>query len=139
MSKSEEHRLKHLEFVQSVINRLSSNSFLLKGWTVVLLSSLFILSGNDADQRFIYIAFIPCLVFWALDGYFLWQERIYRKLYDRIRLKKLEEVDFCMNTKDVMQDVDGWIKAIFSKTIWPFHGTMLLSAVVILFIQMEIV
>ena len=34
---------KHLELIQGVINRLSTNSFLLKGWSVVLVSALFAL------------------------------------------------------------------------------------------------
>ena len=36
-----ENKQKHLELIQGVINRLSSNSFLLKGWSVVLISALF--------------------------------------------------------------------------------------------------
>ncbi len=31
---------KHLEFVQAVINRLAGNSFLLKGWSITLVSGL---------------------------------------------------------------------------------------------------
>lgn len=57
-------KLKHLELIQGVINRLAGNSFYMKGWAVVLLSALLV------------------LVFWGLDAYFLWQERLYRVLYD---------------------------------------------------------
>ena len=48
-------KLKHLEFIQGVINRLSTNSFLLKGWSVVLVSALFALSANDANVTFIIV------------------------------------------------------------------------------------
>ena len=34
-------KLSHLEMIQGIVNRLSQNSFLLKGWTVVLVSGLF--------------------------------------------------------------------------------------------------
>ena len=31
---------------------------------------------------FVFLAYIPATVFWGLDGFFLWQEQLYRKLYD---------------------------------------------------------
>ena len=80
-----ESKTKHLEMIQGVINRLSTNSFLLKGWSVVLVSALFALSAGDSNPAFIFLAYIPALVFWGLDGYFLWEERKFRKLYDRVR------------------------------------------------------
>ncbi|HUV77227.1 MAG TPA: hypothetical protein VMW06_04125, partial [Desulfobacterales bacterium] len=66
-----DRKLKHLEFIQGVINRLSTNSFLLKGWSVVLVSALFALSANKSNVRFIMLAYIPSIIFWGLDGYFL--------------------------------------------------------------------
>ena len=73
-----ENRCKHLELIQGVVNRLSTNSFLLKGWTVVLVSALFALAAKDAKIVFAYLAYFPAFTFWLLDGYFLWQERLYR-------------------------------------------------------------
>ena len=89
---------KHLELIQGVINRLSTNSFLLKGWSVVLVSALFALSVPDSRVTFVYFAYIPAIIFWGLDGFFLWQEKLFRKLYDRVRILSDEEVDFSMNT-----------------------------------------
>ena len=80
-----ESKTKHLELIQGVINRLSTNSFLIKGWSVVLVSALFALSAGNSNPAFIFLAYIPVLVFWGLDGYFLWEERKFRKLYDRVR------------------------------------------------------
>ena len=65
---SDERKLKHLEFIQGVINRLSTNSFLLKGWSVVLVSALFALSAADSQPIFALLACIPAFVFWGLDG-----------------------------------------------------------------------
>ena len=42
---------KHLEFVQSTISRMASNSFLLKGWSVTLAAGLFALSAKDNAQE----------------------------------------------------------------------------------------
>lgn len=51
-----DRKLKHLDFIQGVINRLSTNSFLLKGWSVVLVSALFALSANNSNVKFIFLA-----------------------------------------------------------------------------------
>lgn len=130
-----DRKLKHLEFAQNVINRLSTNSFLLKGWTVVLVGSLFVLSAQDADAGFIYLAFLPAFVFWGLDGYFLWQERVYRELYNRIRMKDADDIDFNMDTREVSSDVSGWLHAVFSKTLVPFHGVMVAAIITVWFLQ----
>jgi hypothetical protein len=66
---------------------------------------LFVLSSTQANQKFMWLAFIPALIFWVLDGYFLWQERLYRKLYDRVRERKPEDIDF------------RWIRVISSVTL----------------------
>ena len=76
----------HLELIQGIINRLSTNSFVLKGWSVVLVSALFALAAPESRPAFVYLAYIPTVVFWGLDGYFLWQERLYRALYDHVRM-----------------------------------------------------
>ncbi len=73
-----EFMLKEVEIIQEIIKRMAFNSFLIKGWSVTLVVAALLLKGN---QYQVLIAFIPLLVFWYLDAYFLWQERMYRKLY----------------------------------------------------------
>lgn len=135
MSVMTESKLKHLEFIQNVINRLSTNSFLLKGWTVVLVAAMFVLSRQTNGEAFIYLAFLPAVIFWGLDAYFLWQERVYRELYNRVRAKEAEEIDFDMDTRDVTNDVSGWLHAVFSKTLVPFHGVMVIAIAVVWYLQ----
>src|SRR5438034_7662532 len=93
-----EAKLKHLDMVQGVINRMAVNSFLLKGWCVTLVSALLALSASDSDKRFALLAYYPSLMFWILDGYHLRQERLFRKLYDNVRLKTDSSIDFSMDT-----------------------------------------
>ena len=71
--------------IQGVITRMASNSFALKGWAVTLVAGIFALSAKGADWRYFLIAFVPVLVFWGLDSYYLRQERLFRALYDRVR------------------------------------------------------
>lgn len=77
-----EKKLKHLEMIQAVINRMANNSFMLKGWTVTLVAGIFALASKDADKMYFLIAYIPLIIFWGLDSYYLLQERLYRSLYD---------------------------------------------------------
>ena len=136
-----ENKHTHLQFIQNVINRLSNNSFLLKGWTVVLVSALFALSSKDAAHSFIYIALLPALVFWALDGFFLSTEWKFRKLYDHIRQLSKENIDFSMNPAAADESLNYNLKsfkmlckAIFSKTLFPFYGIIVFSIVIVMFI-----
>ena len=122
-----DEKLKHLEFVQGVINRLSTNSFLLKGWSVLLVSTLISVGVKTNAVGLVVIAYLPASIFWGLDGFFLWQERMYRNLYNFVRSKDPSTVDFCMDTRKVSQDVDGWIKSTLSKTLLPFHGVLVVS------------
>ncbi|MGC8774299.1 MAG: hypothetical protein ACP5R6_03410 [Chlorobaculum sp.] len=129
-------KLKHLEFIQGVVNRLSTNSFLLKGWSVVLVSALFALSANNSNVKFIMLAYIPAVVFWGLDGYFLSLERIYRQHYERVRTKSPDEIDFSMDTNDIQGGINEWASATLSKTLIPFHGSLIGAIIVVMLIQL---
>jgi hypothetical protein len=128
-----ENKRKHLEFIQGVINRLSTNSFLLKGWSVALVAGLFMLSAKDAHPMYLYLTYIPAFMFWGLDGYCLMQERMYRSLYKHVRTRPDKDVDFCMDTKKVSpESASKWAKAIFSKTLVIFHGALVFAILVVM-------
>jgi len=119
----------HLGMIQGVISRLSQNSFLLKGWSVVLVSGMFALAAKDSQLLFIYLAYFPVFVFWGLDGYFLQQERLFRKLYDHVRVQDETEIDFSMNTQPVTKLVTSWVDVTLSITLIAFHGVLLISVI----------
>ena len=122
----------HLQMIQGVVNRLAHNSFLLKGWSVVLVSALFALAVKDVSSFFVLLAFFPALVFWFLDGYFLWQERMFRALYDHVRDKNEEDIDFSMDVNEVEETREvSYFRAVFSKTLIAFHGAVLGSILVV--------
>lgn len=112
-----------MEFVQGVINRLSQNSFLLKGWSVVLVSALLALAAGNSQLVFVLLAYIPVFVFWGLDGYYLLKERKFRDLYNDVRVLKEDDIDFSMSVEEY--NSRSWLGSIFSKTIAPFHGSLL--------------
>ena len=119
-----ENPVKHLEFIQNVITRMANNSFLLKGWTVTLVAALFLLAAQNANIRFPLLAFFPVIAFWVLDAYYLWQERLFRALYNSIRVKDEMEIHsdeaFYMSTMMYHEDVQSWARTMFSKTLFIF-------------------
>jgi hypothetical protein len=82
------NKIEHLKMIQDVINRMAGNSFLTKGWCVTLVSAIIVLGAKEPDKRFVMVAFLPLIMFWILDGYFLFQERLFRRLYDFVRARK---------------------------------------------------
>lgn len=109
-----------------IIQRMASNSFMLKGWNVVLVSAIFALASDASKFILIFLAYLPSLTFWVLDGYFLHQERLFRKLYDEVREKGEEVIDFSMNTSPVAGQVASWPRVMFSRTLCLFHGAIVL-------------
>ena len=127
-----EAKLKHLEFIQGVINRLATDSFRMKGWAVVVVSALLVLLAREGRIEFAYIGFVPVLVFSGLDGYFLRQERLFRDLYDHVRVQDESKVDFSMATTGFKR---SWLGAIFSRTLSPFYIALALAVGVAMFIS----
>ena len=127
-------KLKHLEFIQGVVNRLSTNSFLLKGWSVVIASALLGFGANNGRPAFVALAIIPVIVFWGLDGYFLALERHYRDHYDRVREKDPDDIDFCMSIKDLHSGFTDWFLGTVSWTLLPFHGCLLAAIIIVIFL-----
>lgn len=123
-----EKKLKHLEFLQGIINRMANCSFLLKGWSVILVAALLALSAATQEKvAFVAISFVPVIVFWILDGYYLWQERLFRAVYNVVRTKDENEIDFKMNPMDFVGGRNTWLSTIFSKTIVLFYLSLIIT------------
>lgn len=130
-----ESKVKHLEMIQAIIKRMANNSFLLKGWSVILVSALFALGAKDSNRTFILLAYFPALAFWILDGYFLQQERLFRKLYDKVRGMKNEDIDFSMDTSIAKEEVKCWSCVCCSKTLLIFHGVIIAAICVVAYMS----
>jgi hypothetical protein len=113
-----ENKMKHLELIQNVIHRMANNSFLLKGWCVTLVSALFVLSSKEISKCFLFLPLLPLISFWILDGYFLWQERLYRNLYNKVKTLDESYIDFDMNAYKFKDTTKGWLAAVFSLTLF---------------------
>jgi hypothetical protein len=126
-----EKKIKHLEFIQNIIMRMSNHSFLLKGWSVTIVSALFALAAKDSNPKFVLISYIVIVMFWVLDGFFLSTERKYRDLFNTVRSKTESEIDFDLNISTYKTFSNGWLATIFSKTLFPFYGSGVIAIFII--------
>jgi hypothetical protein len=99
----------------------------------VLVSALFALAAPESRPAFVYLAYIPAVVFWGLDGYFLWQERLYRALYDHVRTLDEAAIDFSMDTSSFNNGRGRrWGEAVLSRTLLAFHGVLILAVFIVM-------
>ena len=126
-----EYMLKEIDIIQDIIRRMGFNSFMIKGWAITLVVVTLLLKWTDYQ---VGIAFIPLLVFWFLDAYFLGQERMYRKLYEWVinnRLKTNEYL-FDMNAYRFKDKVQSRFRIMFSITLGWFYGSIAILIVIYL-------
>lgn len=118
----QEKVIKHLEMTQGAINRLGGNSFLLKSWSMTaLVAAMVLMARQDVPNPYLALTLIvPIAGFWILDGYFLWQERLFRRVYDEVRQQ--DDTDFEMGVmKHRSAPTCSWIASIFSVTLVMFY------------------
>ena len=124
-----EFMLKEIEIIQDIIKRMAFNSFMIKGWTITLVAVTLLLRGSEYQ---VLIAFIPILVFWFLDAYFLWQERLYRRLYNWV-IKNRTNTDqylFDMNAYRFKNEEQSRLRIMFSITLGWFYGSIFILTLI---------
>jgi hypothetical protein len=125
-------RIKHLEFIQAIVTRLSGNSFLIKGWAITVAAAFYAYVATHLNWRVALVALLPSCAFWYLDSYFLWLERLFRCLYNDVRKAEVATEPFSMDTRPY-RSTGTLIKAASSPAIWPLY-CMVLSVGLILLI-----
>lgn len=123
---------KHLDFIQNIVSRLGNNGIQVKGWAVTLVSAILALASSKdviVRQAMVQIAFLPVLMFWLLDGYFIWQERLFRSLYNDIAKKDPDQIDYNLNIMPYQGGRNTWERSVFSKTLNFFYGALVVLLV----------
>jgi hypothetical protein len=71
-------KLKHLEFIQNIITRINSNSFMIKGWAVTLISAILIFADKSNNKDYLMVPLLATIFFFILDAYYLcvWRSNI---------------------------------------------------------------
>jgi hypothetical protein len=123
---------KHLEFIQSTIARLANNSFAYKGWAITVLVAVFALVGqgrgtDTAGPNTILAGLVPAFAFWVLDANCVRRERMFRALYDHVRVA--QTTDYSMDASDYAASIGRTLSVATSRDLAALYGTLALLTV----------
>lgn len=125
-----EEKLKYLDFLQSAISRMASNSFLIKGWSVALGTAVLGFSVKESNSFLALIAAIPAAFFWALDAYYLALETSFRILWN----KAIADEGTSLNMQPASLGHSDWWKAVWNRSVWLLHGPMIFISALAAFV-----
>ena len=152
-----EDKRKHLEFIQGIINRYNSNSFLIKGWTITISAALYALAGTINEPFLVLLALVPIYMFWGLDAFYLSNERCFVDLYNSVAKgnynlpsQKVFKKNFIENSStnetgsitgfnmnfnkfEIWKD-NSWGTVLKSKTILSFYLSLIVITITIAFL-----
>ena len=123
--------LKHLEFIQATISRMSTCSFAFKGWALTVAAGLSAVGTVVAKPAIIAIVVLSTVLFWGLDGYYLWLERGFITLYEQVAAAPAA-TNFCMRI-DKTNAARRWLKTCRRPHLVAFYGTIVMVGLVGIF------
>lgn len=126
---------KEIDLIQSCINRMANNSFLLKGWGVSIIAVIVALSPEEINKLVVMLTLIMVTIsFWYLDAFFIRIEKLYRKMYEWILDKRRHgqrEYQYDLNPHRFDKEVESIWKIMFSTTLKWFYGIIMLLIILI--------
>lgn len=121
----------HLGLIQSIVSRMGNNSFLIKGWCSTLVSAILVFATDKGNRSIMLVCFIPTVLFWILDAYYLYKEQLYRDKYDQVRMEPEPSIDYSL---EIIPNSGGrtWVKAYFSRTLLIFYGGLIITIAIVM-------
>jgi hypothetical protein len=120
---------KHLDHIQAVIARMSTNSFLVKGWSLTVAAAIYGFVANHPRWQVAAIGLLPGFTFWGLDAYYLWQERLFRKLYAQVVAGGI--APYSMDIEPYKKEAT-WNGTLLSRTVLPVYLLIVTLGVVLI-------
>lgn len=128
-----EAKLKHLEFIHAVISRMSTSSFLFKGWAITIAAGLSAFGAANTKAALLGIALTSTLMFWGLDGYYLWLERGFVDLYQKVSRTAEDAIDFSMAINKE-HAIRRWLGTCLRHHLVAFYGAIMVIDVIGIFV-----
>lgn len=116
---------KHLDYIVNVIDRMARCSFMCKGWAIALAGALIAFDVKVSYSSVSFITILPLLIIWWLDAYYLRQEKLFRELFDDVRLRCFSQNPYSMNVDSFRQK--STFKNMFNKTEIMFYVAILIT------------
>jgi len=117
----------HLGILQSVIQRMASNSTSCKTWCITIVSAILVIVADKGKPNFAFIALVPTLLFFALDVYYLALEKAFRASYADF-VKKLHsgvaKAEDLYAVAPLGSNSKHQREALKSFPVWGFYATL---------------
>lgn len=127
-----EDKRKHLELIQGVVNRMASNSFLFKGWSITIIAGISAFAAQDSNTALMVVPIVSTLLFWSVDAYYLMLERAFRNIYNKVAALKPEKIDYSLAPEEGDRSFRCWLKTFFGRPVLVlFYGTVFIMLILL--------
>jgi len=129
-----EDKRKHLELIQGVVNRMASNSFLFKGWSITIIAGISAFAAKDSNTALMVVPIVSTLLFWSVDAYYLMLERAFRNIYNKVAQLSPEEINYSLTPDKTDLTLKCWVKTFFGRPVLLlFYATVLIMLTLLVF------
>lgn len=130
-------KISYLEMIQEPIGRMSTASAVFKGFAATIVAGIAALTYCDVNLVILGLSFIPVVLFFLLDIYYLKLEKKYRYLYEQVRTDR-HTIDFSMRlTKDNKSAKSRIVDCLGSPSIWLFYPVMIVILIVVFILKIK--
>lgn len=128
MKEHDEISIAHMSMIQGVVTRLETNSFTLKALAMTLAAAVLAFTGSVKDPNWIYplAGVFPIVVFWIMDARYLRLGRLFRRLFDAVRLGEVSE-PFSMDIKPFKAIEQSVLRIAFSWSVCWFYISIIVA------------
>lgn len=128
----QEKMVEYLQLIQEPICRMSTTSAIFKGFSATIVSGIAVISYDDIKTYILALSFVPVILFFFLDVYYLQLEKLYRHLYEEVRTGR-HPVDYSMKLPSDKCAAKACVwHCLKSKSIWMFYPFMIAILIAVL-------
>ena len=135
---AETARIEHIKIIQGVIERLGRNSFAMKAGALTAFAGLVTVSIAINHWLVSLVGIVPIVLLWSLDAFWIRYERLYRLLYDEVRVGEApnfgSEQYMSMDTAHLDSQTGGIMRVMFNRTLPLFYAPLVIVLLAISFV-----
>ena len=122
--KRKDNLVEELNSIQTQIQRMAGNSFIVKGWYTTFMSAFIVYIFTKNDFSLIFLGVILTLGCFIYDCYFLYLENRYREKYSWV-INNIDNDNFLFNLDPYEEEMLNkpvlWKDILLSKSILVFY------------------